>query len=337
MPGTDVTIVGPGADQRPAAAGAEVDRLAAAAAAYADAATAASTRRAYETSWRAFVTWCDARQAEALPAHPLTVAFYLTDHAGRLAIATLSRQLAAIRTRHRLAGHPPPASAELERVWRGIRREHGRPSNAKRALVIADLRKICARLPATLAGARDRALLLVCFAGALRRSELVALVIDDGRSAAPGAARLRLVAAGAEIRLGRSKTDQEGEGQFVAIPRGRTKLCPITALTAWLQAAGISSGAVFRSVDRHGRVGRVALSDRAVAVIVKRAAESVGLDPAVFGAHSLRAGLATTAGAAGVDLQLVMRQLRHTKAETTMRYIREGEVFRHNAAGKVGL
>ncbi|MDR3514070.1 MAG: site-specific integrase [Caulobacteraceae bacterium] len=336
MPGNEIVTIPPARDLAPAAAGAEVDRLAAAAAAYADAASAASTRRAYDSSWRAFETWCAAHQAVALPAHPGTVLLFLTDHAGRLSVASLARHLAAIRSKHRLADLPAPGGPELERVWSGIRREHGRAPRKKFALVTADLRRVVQRLPEDLGGQRDRALLLVGFAGALRRSELAPLELDDGKSLC-GPSRIRFVPGGLEIRLDRSKTDQEGAGHVVAIPHGKTKLCPVRALRAWLEAAAIAAGPVFRAVDRHGRVAAAAISDRAVADIVKRACERAGLDPEVFSGHSLRAGLVTSAANAGLDVELIMRQTRHTKADTVLGYIRDADRFKRNAAGKVGL
>lgn len=323
-------------DPRPAAAGAEVARLAAAAAAYADAAQAASTRRAYQTKWRAFSTWCELHRAAPLPAAPDVVALYLTELAPTRSVSTLTVILAAIGDAHGAAGLPRPTSARLADVWAGIRRKHGRPPAQKSALVTADLRKVVARLPPTIAGARDKALLLVCFAGALRRSELVALELADN-ARRDVLCRCSFVPGGLHIRLGRSKTDQEGRGQLVAIPRGKTRLCPVVALRAWLDVAKISSGPIFREVDRHGRVGSAALSGHAVAGIVKRAALRAGLDPMQFSGHSLRAGFVTSAAQAGVTTELIMRQTRHQKAETVAMYVREAEFFTRNAAAKVGL
>lgn len=328
----------PARDLAPAAAGVppEVAGLAAAAAEYADAAMASSTRRAYDSAWRGFSAWCDAHGAAALPAGAFTIAAYLTDRAPTTAVATLGRHLAAIAAAHRKADLPVPAGAKLDEIWAGIRRTHGRPPRQKRALVTKDLQGLVKRLPASTAGVRDKALLLICYAGAFRRSELAALVLDDGKSGyAP--LRLRLVAGGAEIRLDRSKTDQTGEGRVVAIPRGKTRLCPIAALEAWLDLAGICNGPIFRSVDRHGRIGASAINDRTVALVVKRACARAKLDPALFAGHSLRAGFVTEAAAAGVQTELIMRQTGHRKAETVQTYIREAELFKRNAASSVGL
>jgi integrase len=332
MPGTELLISPPAQSLRPATAGEEVERLAAAAVAYADASKASSTRRAYDSSWRAFSAWCADRGLRDLPAATGTVAGYLADLAPRRSVATLGRHLAALRDKHLHDGAPFPDSAELLDVWIGIRRTHGRAPRRVRALVTADLRKVIGKLPASPSGVRDKAMLLIAFAGALRRSELVALELGQY-----AAVRCSFVAGGLQITIGRSKTDQLGEGQAVAIPRGRTKLCPVAALRAWLDLSGILKGPIFRGVDRHGRVAQTGLSDRAFADIVKRAVLCAGFDPLQFSGHSLRAGFVTQAAANDVGLDVIMRQTRHTKTDTVMRYVREADMFKHNAAGKVGL
>jgi integrase len=177
----------------------------------------------------------------------------------------------------------------------------------------------------TLIGRRDRALLLLGFAAALRRSELVALAVAD----------MAVVAEGIRLTVRRSKTDQDAAGAVIGVVRTGTPSCPVAALTAWLAAAGITDGRLFRRVDRHGRIG-AALSDQSVALVVKRRAALVGLDAAAFSGHSLRAGLATAAAAHGVEERLIMRQTRHVSL-TVRRYIRDGEVFLGNASGRVGL
>jgi len=335
MPGTEITI-SPARDLAPAATGDEVQRLAAAVAEYADAALAASTRRAYESGWRHFVNWCAQARLAELPADPRTVAAYLAAYADRLTVATLSQRLAAIRWKHLAEDLAEPDSAILRDVWAGIRHMRGRPPNKKRAMIVADLRKVLQRMPATTAGLRDRALILVTFAGAFRRSEISGLMLEDRKSLS-GGARLRFVAGGAEILLPRSKTDQSGRGRTVAIPHGKTKLCAIAALKTWLEHAGISSGPVFRPVDRHQRIAARAISPAVVADVVKRSAERAGLDPEVFAGHSLRSGFITQAAANGAEIDLIMRQSGHVKTDTVMGYIRDAELFTRNAASKVGL
>ena len=337
MADDDDTPASPPSVPAPTAAGAEITRLAGVAADYAERSQSSATRRAYDSAWRAFNAWCDDHQATALPAHPDVVAVYLADRAQRGARkATLAKIIAAIGDAHRRADAAPPASARLTEIWSGIRRADHREPRQAAALATADLRRVVARLPQTTAGARDRAFLLVGFAAALRGSEIVALQLADGAGES-AANRCGFVAGGLRIRLGATKTDQEGVGAVIAIPRGKTKLCPVTALRAWLDLSQISGGPIFRPVDRHGRIGQTALSGRAVADIVKRAVSRAGLDPLRFSGHSLRAGFVTSAAIAGVTTELIMRQTRHKKAETVAMYVREAELFSRNAASKVGL
>ncbi len=333
MPGDDL-ILAPGREPRPAVPGEDLARLAAAAAHYAESSRSPATRRAYDTKWRAFTTWCESHAAIALPADPDVVALYLTHLAPDRSVSTLNQILAAIGDAHRRVQLDPPSSGRLSDVWAGIRRSRLDQPDRRSALVTAELRKVVQRLPATMAGARDRAILLIGFSGALRRSELVALDLEGSKSAA---SRCIFVAGGLHLHLAKSKTDQEGHGHLVAIPKGKTKLCPVAALSAWLELSQISSGPIFREVDRHGRVGETRLTDRAVADIVKRAVLRAGFDPVRFSGHSLRAGFVTSAAQAGVTTELIMRQTRHTKAETVAGYVREAELFTRNAAGKVGL
>ncbi len=171
--------------------------------------------------------------------------------------------------------------------------------------------------------ARDRALLLVGFAGAFRRSELVAIDCAD----------VEPVKQGVVVHVRRSKTDQEGAGRRVGIPHGRTRWCPVTALNDWMGRAGIEDGPVFRPVDRHGRVSDARLSGEAVSLVVKGRAAAVGLDPDDHSGHSLRAGLATSAAAAGVSSWKIRQQTGHASDAMLARYIRDGELFADNAAG----
>jgi site-specific recombinase XerD len=300
--------------------------------AYLDAARSANTHRAYRADWAAFSAWCHAHDLAPLPASPTTLVLYLTDQARTLKASTLQRRLVAIAQTHRAAGHPTPTEdAGVRSVWRGIRRTIGTAQIGKAALLTDDLRQIVEALPDTPAGQRDRALLLLGFAGAFRRSELVALDVAD----------VQLVSEGAIVTIRRSKTDQEGVGERIGIPRGRqAATCPVGALRDWLahlSAGGGSGGPIFRTVDRHGCIRSTRLSDRDVARIVKRAAERAGLDPTNYAGHSLRAGLATSAAIAGVEERVIMAQTRHRSVAVARRYIRDGSLFRRNAAGLVGL
>ncbi len=298
--------------------------LAERAVAMADAAQAPSTRRAYDRAWSGFERWTAARGLASLPAMPETLAMYLTDRAEAVKVSTLEQELAAIVEAHRKADVPSPTdNRDLQLVWKGIRRTYGKPKVGKSPVGVLDLARMVAELGDTPSGIRDRALLLLGFAGALRRSELVAVDVED---LAPNPDGFALI-------IKRSKSDGEGEGQRIGIPNGRRpETCPVLAIRAWLQLANIKAGPVFRSVDRHGNIGPERLGDRAVAEVVKRAAHAVGLDEKALGGHSLRSGLVTEAVRAGVSERAIMAQTRHKSLITLRGYIRLGSLFLDNPA-----
>ena len=216
---------------------------------YVDASLAPNTRRAYRASLAAFRAWCEAEKVDALPASPETVAAFLSAGADEgLRVSTLEQRAAAIRWAHRAAGQENPTKSELvAATLKGIRRKLGVKPNQKAAATVDRLAAMVAKAdPNTLKGKRDRALLLFGFASAMRRSELVALTVED----------LEETKLGLLVTLRHSKTDQEGKGQQRAIPFGRrAETCPVKALNAWLEAAEISEGRLFRSLTRHGQVG----------------------------------------------------------------------------------
>ena len=293
-------------------------------------ARAPATLRAYRADWRAFETWCAAHQCAAMPAAAETVALYITEMARRAKVSTIARHLASIAQAHKEQGHESPTrAAVVQNVLRGIRRTKGTAPTQKAAAEIAVIRAMVEQLDTTLQGIRDRAILLVGFAGAFRRSELAGLTLDD----------IQFANDGLVITLPRSKTDQVGEGYIKGIPYGSTPAtCPVRALRAWLDASGIRVGPLFRSVWKGGRRLRpTPLNDRAIAEVVKRAAAVAGYDPARISGHSLRAGLVTTAAAAGVDERTIMEQTGHKTTTMVRRYMRRGSLFRNNAAAKVGL
>lgn len=306
-----------------------VERLREQAREYVGAAKAPNTRRAYRQDWQHFAAWCEGLGAAAMPAAPETVAAYLTAHADQLAVSTLQRRLASLAVAHQTAGHEDPTKGAVAKlVWQGIRRAKGTAAKGKAPIMTADLRRMVDVLPEGLLGARDRALLLVGFAGGFRRSELVGLDRAD----------VEFTLEGLVISLRRSKTDQEGEGRKVGIPYGsRPETCPVRALAAWVEAAGITEGPIFRPINRHGQVQPGRLSGHAVALAIKRHAEAAGLDAAKYAGHSLRAGLATSAAAAGASERAIMAQTGHKSTAMVRRYIRDGSLFRENAAAVVGL
>jgi len=183
--------------------------------------------------------------------------------------------------------------------------------------------KIMAAMGDSLKDQRDKALLLIGFAGGFRRSELVAINVTD----------IETVRQGIVINIRRSKTDQENNGRKIGIPHGRTRWCPVTALTEWLALSGIEEGPTFRPVDRHGRMQEQRLSGEAVSLVVKARVKDIGLNAGDYSGHSLRAGLATSAASAGVSSWKIRQQTGHASDAMLSRYIRSGELFVDNAAG----
>jgi site-specific recombinase XerC len=214
------------------------------AASYAKQDKAASTRAAYRSDFAAFQVYCDTRLVPSLPAAPETVAGFLAHEADAgLSASTISRRCAAIRYAHKLAGHEPPTNNEaVKATLRGIRRTIGAAPKRKAPAVAEIMRDMTRKVPGGLKGLRDRALLLLGFGGAFRRSELVALNVDD----------IGETDEGLRVTIRRSKTDQEGVGCTIAIVRGGA-CCPVKALRAWLDAAGITEGPVFRPVRKGGQ------------------------------------------------------------------------------------
>jgi integrase len=268
------------------------------------------------------------------------VGLYLASEAGRLRPGTLARHLVAITAAHRAAGHQLDTRASaIRETLTGIKRTHGTSQTGKAPALVTDIKAMIKAQPDTLAGFRNRALLLVGFAGALRRSELVALDVEDLDSTSDG-----LV-----VTIRRSKTDQDGQGRQIGVPYGRhMKTCPVKSLQSWLEVAGITSGAIFREitrgdriatayVDKSGRQRGLRLSDKTVALVVKRAAKAAGFDPKMYAGHSLRGGLASSAAAAGASERSIMATTGHRSVQMVRRYIRIGELFRENAAATVGL
>jgi integrase len=310
---------------------------------YIDNTTSRATKTAYASDWAHFSEWCATLGVVALPASVDTVCAYLSllptmEHSARhgrgarkaakvgYSPATMERRLATISARHRAASLPNPCGHDnVHQLMRGIRRTVTMAPRKKAALLTDHLRRLRRTEDNTLRGRRDRALLLVGFAGAFRRSELVSI---DLRDCAFGERTLT-------ITLRKSKTDQEAHGRAVVVHAGAA-LCPIAALRAWLEAAGITEGAVFRNVRKGGRVG-TRLSTESVAIATKRYAAAAGLDPAEFAGHSLRAGHVTTAILRGEAAHAIMAVTGHQSRAMVDRYFRDVEPLRHNSSANLGL
>jgi integrase len=247
------------------------------------------------------------------------------DHKGLAAPAERTAAEGEVE-RAKAAEHAARAKERVERnervraTMRGIRRSLG-TARAKKAPATAERIVAMALIPGErLADIRDRALLLFGFASAMRRSELAALNFED----------IEETADGLRVTLRRSKTDQEGHGDVIAVPRG-TIACPVAAFKAWLDAAAIATGPVFRPIAKGERVSAARLTDRSIATIVKAHAARVGLDPATFAGHSLRSGFLTSAAARGASIFKMADQSRHKSMDTLRGYVRDAEIFKDHA------
>ena len=326
-----------------AARGAELEALAARAALYATRARGPGTRRVHRSAWRGFEAWCRSLGREPLSGDPELVAMYATRRADQgVAVSTLRIDLAAIRTAHLLAGVPLDLrDPRFAMVVEGITRGRGtRPARLAAPAGPDVLRLLLAACPpaSTALGARDRAMLLLGFGAALRRSELVALRLGDVEPV-PGR--------GLRLLVRRSKTDQHSQGQDIAVWANPAEplFCPVVALDAWLAHRRATPDLdwtapeslrrerpLFCAVTKAGWPTGEALSDKAVARLVKGAAGRAGLDPERYSGHSLRAGLATAAGDGGANL---MRQTRHKSTQVALAYLRPADLWRNNVTERV--
>lgn len=287
----------------------------------------ANTLRAYASDWRQFQDWCWGRGLEPLPAAPEVVATYLASlaRAGR-ADSTITRHVAGIVWQHRHEGLPPPTAHDTHQLiadtLSGIRREQRlRPTRKKAAISAKDLAGMIDKSDGLSTRAvRDRAILALGLAAALRRSELVALQLAD----------VELVDAGVTVRIGHSKTDQEGEGTTIAVPAGKV-LRPVAHLNAWLSVRGGAPGPLFTRVGTGGEFTMEAMSDRSVARLVKRYARLQGLDPEVMAGHSLRAGFLTEAARNRASLAKMQEVSRHKSLKVLLGYVRSAEMFDDHA------
>ena len=296
---------------------------------------AENTRRAYASDWRQFTAWCMFSGISSLPARPEAVAGYLshltmskTPTGHDYATNTIARRLASISHFHREAGKPDPTQDERVRtIMDGVRRENAtRPTRAKAALLTKNLKRGLRAEPAKFADFRNRAMVLVGFAGAFRSSELLGMDVEHLSFDEEGRV---------QIRLPRSKTNQNGELETVWLLSGGDH-CPVKALKRWLEVSGIVTGPLFQHVDRHGNL-RGRLSKDMVSYVVKRLAKRVGLDPKAFAAHSLRSGHVTQALLNDVPLATVQQQTRHRNIQTLVSYNRHIEPMKRNSSASLGL
>lgn len=296
-----------------------------------------ATRRAYESDWRQFSIFCQKYELEDLPASPETICLYISSMAEENAkVATIIRRCTSISAIHRAAGHDSPSRNDfVGRVLKGIKNRKGAPSDQSKALSWIDLQKLVSKCnKSMILGVRDAAILSLGWASAMRRSELVALNNDD----------LDFVDEGVIITIRRSKTDQQGKGQKIGIPKSDHQICPVRSVEEWIARRSRTpknDGPLFETIGANGRnkwwcetKGR-RLSARMVSEIVKRYAKLAGFNPSRYSAHSLRRGLATEAGSRGVPERIISRHTRHRSVEVLRGYIEEGHIWTENPLNAV--
>ncbi len=287
---------------------------------YIRAAVSDNTRTAYQSDLKRFM-----EHGGTIPSTPEIISQYLAKHATSHKPATLSRWLVSLNKAHTTQSLLSPTGSDLVKATlRGIKRTVGSQQRQVQPVMKNTLCDMVIGLDG-FKGFRDRALLLIGFAGAFRRSELVGLQLSD----------IEFVEKGLIINLRKSKTDQECSGRKIAIPYATGRVCPVLAIKDWIELSRISDGAIFRPITRHGRIENTGLSTQAVAIIVKERVKTIGLDVSKFSGHSLRAGLVTSAAQAGVSSSKIRQQTGHRSDAMLNRYIRDANIFTDNAAGAV--
>jgi integrase len=289
-----------------------------------------NSRRAYEKDWSHFVIWCIRHEAESLPAEPDTVAAYFTDLADSGSkVATIARRSTSISVIHTASCYLSPCkTAVVARVLKGIRKTCGTPAGKSRPISWEELKRMISKCDSSSIGRRDAALLLIGWCGALRRSELISINYGD----------LQLVDEGLLIMIRRSKTDQEGEGQTIALPKGTEPYCPVSAFKEFasrLMGEREKSSPLFCKLGIKNRKNwwytlGPRLNDRMISIIVKHYGSLIGLPTEFLSAHSLRRGFATECGSHALPERLIARHTRHRSLEVLRGYIDDGSIWREN-------
>lgn len=329
----------------------EIAALVARVAHYSESTVTDATRRSYGVEFKYFRQWAEQRNLPALPTNEAVVSCYLvalaegqvtinwTDRQGNPRVSKKAYKVASIKHvyqaiifHHRQAGHEwAHANPVITKVLKGLSVRKGTRGRKVQPLTIDDLKLVLSKMRERrfeeLKIIRDRAMFTLCFFGAFRRGELVRLRVED----------LTFTDQGLVVLLPKSKTDQEGQGQEVAIlPQKDPLICPIRLMREWLEKGELKSGYLFCRIDRNGYMGKKHMTGEGFALLVKDYVEQAGLDPEVFSGHSLRAGFATSAAAAGKSLHNIMRQTRHKDERVAMSYIRHGSLFDSNATDGLG-
>ena len=282
---------------------------------------------AYESDWNDFCDWCRYHHQTSYPAKPETIVNYINDLADYAKASTIRRRISAISENYNASGdhvENPCRAWIVKEALIGLTRLKGTVQKGKTPIYWEEIEEMIHRMDlSSLQALRDRAVLLLGFMGAFRRSELAGLDVED----------IRKYPQGIVVTIRHSKTDQTSAGQQIGIPY--LSMDCIHALQEWLTAAGITSGPLFRSFLKNGKVSSRRLSDKSINLIVKKYAASIGLNPEMYGAHSLRHGFATYAALQGVEERLIMKQTRHRSVEMVRRYINEADLFTNNPIDKI--
>ena len=295
-------------------------------------AAAPATLRAYKADWSHYAAWCASAGFAPVPALPSTVGAYLASLAESHAPTTIRRRLSAIGKMHRFNDLPwNPGHRDIQEPLRGLLRVYGRPVQKAAAMSLDMLRRVVATCDRSSRGLRDRALLLIGFAGALRRSELVALQVED----------IALVGNGLLVRILRGKTDRSGQGAEIGLPRGKhSETCPERAFQEWQAVAKRKAGPLFRRISTAGRILDTALHPDAVRRILAHRVGMAGLSIDGFdrmSAHALRVGFITEAYGHGVRDEDIMRHTRHRDLRTMRGYVQRAGLVTESPAGAIDL
>jgi len=281
----------------------------------------ANTIRAYKSDFNNFVDFCKKNNFKALPADPKIVSFYITHLSSNSKVSTLKRRLASISVIHKIKGHYIDIKHPLiiENLM-GIQRKKGVFQKSKNPILINELKEIINIIDKAEKkedkNARDKALILIGFSGGFRRSELVNIDFDD----------LEFTKEGVKIFIKRSKTDQSGEGMIKAIPYFKEKdFCPVIFLKNWIEISNINKGFIFD------------ISDKMVAILIKKYLSAAGFDSKKYSGHSLRSGFATVAADYGADEKSIMNMTGHKTTQMVRRYIKDSNLFKNNPLNKINL
>jgi len=294
---------------------------------------ASNTLRAYKSDFKDFSVFCTKHCLNSLPTEPKIISLYLTHLSKNSKISTLRRRLVAISMVHKLKGHYLDTKHPIiiENLM-GIKRIKGTFQKGKKPILINHLKSIINVINESkideIKKLRDKTLLLIGFGGGFRRTELISIDHDD----------LELSSEGLKITIKRSKTDQYGEGMIKGLPYFENKTyCPVENLKNWLEISKIKTGPIFRRFSKGLKLNDKRLTDQSVVLIMKKYLNLAGIESKNFAGHSLRSGFATVAADSGADERSIMAMTGHKTTQMVRRYIREANIFKHNALNKIKI